>query len=60
MKTNFYEKKTLICSGTFINKNLIEKFGYLKDEFFMEYIDVEYCLRMEKNGYTNYITSFPF
>ena len=40
MKTNFYEKKTLICSGTFINKNLIEKFGYLKDEFFMEYIDV--------------------
>ena len=60
MKTNFHEKKTLICSGTFINKNLIEKFGYLKDEFFMEYIDVEYCLRMEKNGYTNYITSFPF
>ena len=48
MKTNFYEKKTLICSGTFINKNLIEKFGYLKDEFFMEYIDVEYCLEWKK------------
>ena len=60
LKNNFHKKKTLICSGTFINKNLIKKFGFLKEDFFMEYIDVEYCLRIEKNGYSNYITSFPF
>ena len=60
LKKDFHRKKTLICSGTFINKSLIEKFGYLKESFFMEYIDVEYCLRLEKSGYSNFITSYPF
>ena len=39
-------KRNLICSGTFINKNLIEKFGYLKD-------DLEIPNHRWKNGYTN-------
>ena len=60
LKKDFHRKKTLICSGTFISKNIIEKFGYLKESFFMEYIDVEYCLRIEKGGYSNFISSYPF
>ena len=53
-------QKTLICSGTLINRSIIKKFGYLKDDFFMEYIDVEYCLRIEKQKYSNYITNTAF
>ena len=56
----FHEKETLICSGTLINKYIIKKNGYLNEKLFMEYIDVEYCLRVQKNGYKNYITHKPF
>lgn len=57
---SFYYQKTLICSGSIISKEHIKKVGFLKSDFFMEYIDVEYCLRLESNGFKNVISSKVF
>ena len=43
---------TVISSGSLIPKSVIEKCGFMEEDYFIDYIDIEYCLRVRKNGYT--------
>jgi rhamnosyltransferase len=43
---------TVISSGSLIKREVIEKCGLMQAEFFIDYIDIEYCLRVRANGYT--------
>lgn len=59
----FFRKKTfgsneyltgmlaLITSGSLIKLGVIKKEGLFKEEFFIDYIDVEFCLRLVSKGY---------
>jgi len=42
----------VITSGALYNLDAYQKIGPFRDDFFMDYIDTEYCLRARQNGYT--------
>lgn len=42
---------TVISSGSLISKEVIEKCGLMREDFFIDYIDIEYCLRVRANGF---------
>jgi rhamnosyltransferase len=44
-----------ITSGAFINLNIYMKIGPFKDEYFIDHVDSEYCLRAKRNGYKIFI-----
>jgi len=55
-RTKLDDKKTLgvlfaIASGCLIKKSIIEKLGKMRDEFFIDYVDTEFCLRVITAGY---------
>ncbi len=41
----------VITSGSFIPINVFQYVGYMKDKLFIDYIDIEWCLRAKKKGY---------
>ncbi len=41
----------LITSGTFTSTELFEKTGFLDESLFIEYVDIEWCLRAASMGY---------
>jgi rhamnosyltransferase len=41
----------VITSGSLINLSILEKLGGFRDEFFIDYVDTEYCLRAKKAGF---------
>ena len=41
----------IITSGALTNLSMFKDIGFFRDEFFIDYIDSEYCLRAKKNGY---------
>jgi rhamnosyltransferase len=45
------EKKTLITSGCLLSISAFERVGPFRDEFFIDQVDHEYCLRLRKYGY---------
>lgn len=40
-----------ITSGNLLKAEVFSEIGFLKDEYFIDYVDHEYCLRLLKNGY---------
>lgn len=42
---------TVITSGSMINLKYFEELGGYRQDFFMDYVDTEYCLRAISNGY---------
>ncbi len=40
-----------INSGSLINLDVFKKLGGLREDYFLDRIDFEYCLRLNKNGY---------
>lgn len=38
-------------SGNLINLSVNKLIGNFRDDFFIDYVDVEYCLRLRKNGF---------
>ncbi|HFN3144926.1 TPA: glycosyltransferase family 2 protein, partial [Enterococcus faecium] len=44
-------------SGMFFKSELIDDVGNMKDEFFIDQIDVEFCKRVANNGYNIYVTN---
>ena len=40
-----------IASGCLIKKSVIEKLGDMLEEFFIDYVDTEFCLRAVSSGY---------
>ena len=65
IKTNFFIKRVkfeeqvnikkimfVISSGSLIKVEVINRIGLFKEEFFIDHIDVEFCLRVNSYGYT--------
>ncbi|HPO55090.1 MAG TPA: glycosyltransferase family 2 protein [Ignavibacteriaceae bacterium] len=42
---------TAMTSGNLLSLDAYDKTGNFKDEYFIDYIDIEYCLRLKKVGY---------
>jgi len=41
----------VITSGALYNLKAYQKIGPFRDDFFIDYVDTEYCLRAKQNGY---------
>lgn len=41
----------VITSGSIHNLNAYKKLGTFRDDFFVDYVDTEYCLRVKQHGY---------
>jgi rhamnosyltransferase len=48
------EATFLIASGCLIQANIIDVVGYMNEDFFIDYIDVEWCFRAKSFGYKIY------
>lgn len=53
------ERKTVITSGSLINTHLIQMAGGFRDDFFIDQVDHELCLRMRSLGYRIAICKKP-
>ena len=53
------EVKTVITSGSLISLQAAKKLGRFRDDFFIDHVDEEYCLRAGSNGYKVLITHEP-
>ncbi|RUS95244.1 rhamnosyltransferase [Dulcicalothrix desertica PCC 7102] len=47
----------VITSGALTNLDMFQTLGPYRDDFFIDYIDTEYCLRAKKNGYKILVSS---
>ena len=45
------EVSDVMTSGNILNLSVIEKIGKFKDDYFIDYVDIELCLRLRKNGF---------
>lgn len=45
------EVSDVMTSGNILNLEAVKKVGLFKEDYFIDYVDVEYCLRLRKNGY---------
>jgi rhamnosyltransferase len=43
---------TVIASGSLLHKEVFHKAGLMIEDYFIDYIDHEFCLRARKSGYT--------
>jgi rhamnosyltransferase len=46
-----------ITSGTLISKEAFEKVGLMDEDFFIDYIDYDYCFRIKEKGYKTLLCS---
>lgn len=51
------EVSCLISSGTLISVSSLKDIGYMKEEFFIDYVDTEWCFRALSKGYKIYMSS---
>jgi rhamnosyltransferase len=50
-KTGKHEVLQLIASGTIINVKSIQEIGLMKEELFIDWVDMEWCWRATKKGF---------
>jgi len=50
-KQPFVERKTVITSGSFMSLRTFQEIGPFRDEFFIDLVDIEYCLRARAKGF---------
>ena len=48
---NYIEKTTVITSGSLLSLEAYMRTGPFREDFFIECIDLEYCLRLRRTGY---------
>jgi len=46
---------TAITSGQLVKTNVFEKIGFYKEDFFIECVDHEFCLRAKKRGFKTFL-----
>lgn len=49
--TEYDDPHDVMTSGNLVNLDIWKKIGGYKDEFFIDGIDIEYCMNLHKNGY---------
>ncbi|MHC1739089.1 MAG: glycosyltransferase [Ignavibacteriaceae bacterium] len=47
----FSELFSTMTSGNLLNLQIWKETGKFRDDYFIDYIDIEYCFRLRKNGY---------
>lgn len=47
-------QQTLIASGSLISLEVLKRVGPMAQELFIDYVDLEWCLRANANGYTHF------
>lgn len=55
----FRECKTVITSGTLLSRNVYETVGGFNNDYFIDGVDHEYCMRARQAGMKNYISCRP-
>jgi rhamnosyltransferase len=58
-ETVFQERKTLITSGTLVPLSLFKTIGHYREDYFIDSVDHEYCLRARAHGYRIIISCRP-
>ena len=48
---------TAISSGTLVRTSVFDIVGLMDEDFFIDYVDTEWCIRAEAMGYKNYVSS---
>lgn len=48
----------VMTSGNFINLNIAKKIGFFREDFFIDAVDIEYCLRINSKKYEVRIVNF--
>ena len=60
-KTEFQKKfgiiqvESFISSGSFLFVNALEEIGLMRDDLFIDYIDIEWAFRAKENGYSLFV-----
>lgn len=49
-KSLFCEATWVMQSGTFVSADIFHKIGFFDDSFFIDYVDIDFCLRLRKCG----------
>jgi rhamnosyltransferase len=47
----FCEKPFVMQSGCFLSASALRKMGLFDDSFFIDYVDIDFCLRLRKGGF---------
>lgn len=47
----YEEIPDVMTSGNLLNLKVVEKIGLFREDYFIDYVDIEYCLRLRKNDY---------
>lgn len=58
-QTYFLDRKTLITSGTLLSLSLFKAIGLFREDYFIDSVDHEFCLRARENGYRILISCRP-
>ena len=58
-KAKCFEIKTAITSGSLLSISSFKKTGCFREDYFIEGVDLEYCLRLRKNGFKVFSTTEP-
>lgn len=56
MTTDLYDTDFIITSGTLLSLPALKAIGDMKDDYFIDNIDLEWCFRARANGYSLYGT----
>jgi len=48
----FIEQRTIITSGTLMKLELFESVGHFREDYFIDSVDHEYCLRIRASGFS--------
>ena len=49
--TEIEDKLVVMTSGNLLNLNAYQKVGPFREDFFIDYVDTEYCMRLKKNNF---------
>jgi len=58
-RLTYLEKKTLITSGTLLPLSLFQKIGFFREDYFIDSVDHEFCLRAKVHGSRSLISCRP-
>lgn len=49
-----FEVAALISSGSLIRREVLQAVGLMREDFFIDYVDIEWCQRARAQGYASY------
>lgn len=58
-KSIWVERRDVITSGSLISMQAFCETGKFRDDFFIDLVDTEYCLRLRSHGYAIYMATRP-